>query len=207
MPSPSDIARARVRAALEADPTIVLTMLTFCLRRARGHRADAEDLSQTVLMKALDPAYKAWQPEETELMEFLGSILNGEARNAYRKELRRPVADVRPEDSGQIFAVARTDPESLLVMDDVAVRARDVFDALETALQGDAEALTVIDVLSRKTRGRGDGTLAERARLTPEAYRLARQRLTHKLTKIVEARPSSRARAAQSRRQAKEGAS
>jgi len=110
--------------------------------------ADAKELAQEAMARAIDPAASPWDPDkERDLFLHIGSLMNSAVANRRRAEQRHPfVRYVAAKDM-------RVDPaptaEERMVQEDDVSRLERWMQELRAALAGDDVALGKIDLLYR----------------------------------------------------------
>ena len=160
----------------------VIVLLAYSLTH---NLADAKELAQDAMAKAIDPAGSPWDPDEQpNLKEHLGSLMNSAMANRRRGERRHPFV---PYERGKDL---RVDPaptvEQRMVQEDEASELEGEMVVLRARLAGDTIALGKIDLLYR---GIDDAaTQAEHLKCAVAEIYQASKRIAYHVERIKEAR-------------------
>jgi hypothetical protein len=169
---------------LEADDDLRKAIFLHAYSLTRN-LADAKELAQGAMAKAIDPAASPWDPDEQpSLKEHLGSLVNSAVANRRRGERRHPLVPYERDKD------LRVDPtptvEQRMVQEDEVAELKAEMVVLRTHLAGDTIALGKIDLLYR---GIDDAaTQAEHLKCTVADIRRANVRITYHVERIKEAR-------------------
>ncbi len=172
----------------------VILLQAYSLTR---NLADAKELAQDAIAKAIDPAGSPWDPDtEPSLKDYLGSLMNSAAANRRRGERRHPLVPYEKDKD------LRADPaptvEERMVQEDEVADLEGEMVVLRARLAGDRIALGKIDLLYR---GISDAaTQAEHLACTVTDMRRANERITYQVERIKEARGRTAAAATEAHR-------
>ncbi len=115
-PEPDLVPRPVLARLLRICSALRETLLLIAHRHTRRHRQDAEDLFMSTLTTALDPAYAGWRRHDyPDALTYLGSVMNGIARNRRRSSYDALRADLDEPRAPAVPAPA-ADPEAHLLM-------------------------------------------------------------------------------------------
>jgi DNA-directed RNA polymerase specialized sigma24 family protein len=166
---PAELAKIVAR-----DAALREALLGWAMRHTR-HPQNAEDLVSDTLTTALDPQYAGWdRARYATAGAFLGSVMNGLARNRVRSSYLARRADLDEHDPPQVAAPA-ADPEVQLQL---AARERKR-EAMEAALRARlADKPVPLAVLDWSAKGvRTNVALAEKIGCTVAQAVAAKQML------------------------------
>ena len=195
LPSPSVEAapalapHAELAQIIARDGALLEAVFSWAMGHTR-HPQNAEDLYAETLTRALDPDYQGWDRDMYPTAgAFLGSVMNGLARNRLRSSYSARRADFDEQNPPPMAAPA-ADPEGQLAMMALGRRHAEIEAAVRARLADHPLALDVLDAAARGIKG--NIALAEELRCTvPEIVAAKRQMRTQ--AAIVRAeRPSSR---------------
>jgi hypothetical protein len=108
--------------------------------------ADANELAQDGIARAIDPAASPWDPDEQpDLLLHVGSLMNSAMANRRRGEQRHPFSPYEVEEDLRVDP-APTAEDRLVQEDDISRLERQMHD-LRARLAGDDLALAKIDLM------------------------------------------------------------
>lgn len=183
------VPHAELAKIIARDAGLRQSVLGWAMGRTR-HAQNAEDLYADTLTTALDTRYKGWDRAKYATVEdFLGSILNGLARNRTRSSYMARRADLDEQNPPQVVAPA-ADPEGQLQMAASERKRSEMEETLRARLAGKPLPLAVLDGAAKGLRGNIE--LAREIGCTvPEV--VAAKQLLREQGRIVKAeRPSER---------------
>jgi hypothetical protein len=187
--APALVPRAELAQIIARDGALLESLYSRAMGHTR-HPQNAEDLYADTLARALDPRYQGWDRDEyLTAGAFLGSVMNGLARNRRRSSYSARRADLDEQNPPHVPAPA-ADPEGQLAM--VALDRK--YDEMETAvrarLAGKPLALGVLDAAARGLRG--NVALARELRCTVPEIVAAKRQVREQVAQVKAERPSSR---------------
>lgn len=146
--------------------------------------ADAKELAQDAMAKAIDPAGSPWDPDgQPELLLHVGSLMNSAGANQRRAEKRHPLIPYEEEEHD-----VRADPapsaEDRLVHEDEVARLERQMDDLRARLAGDEVALAKIDLLYRHPEINDAASQAAKLGCSVTKLRRANERIAYHVERI-----------------------
>jgi DNA-directed RNA polymerase specialized sigma24 family protein len=191
LPEDPDAARAALKAELENNPALRDAVFVMALKRTR-QRQDADDLCQDAILIALDPKYRAINPAAESTEGFLGSRLNGAARNRWRSSYMKYRAD--QDDPGAAGVIApHLEPEHILARGGRERRRDEIFAGIRKSLAGHPIPLAVLDLT--ETKGiKGNIAMAKEIGCSVQEVENAKAMIKAHGRVVVSERPSTQER-------------
>lgn len=184
---PDVVPRQEIARLLVKDADLREALLGWAMSHTR-HRQNAQDLYQETITRALDPDYVAWnRAHYATAGAFLGSVMNGVARNRLRSSYHARRADLDEQDPPQVDAPA-ANPEGQLLTAGRERKRADMEADLRRRIAGKTIPLAVLDWAARGVKG--NKALAEKIGCTIEQVLAAKQLLREQGAIVRAARAS-----------------
>lgn len=185
--APTLVPLAELAEILARDAALREALLRYALRHTR-HPQDAEDLFGDTLEAALDGKHAPWdRARHATAGAYLGSMMNGLARNRRRGAYDRTRAELDEQNPPPVASPAAT-PEGVLLLAGRERKRADIEAALRARLADKPLALAVLDWTAQHVEG--NLALAEKMQCTVAQVVAAKQMIREKLAAIVAERAS-----------------
>jgi hypothetical protein len=195
LPSPSVeavaalVPHAELAKIIARDGALLQSLQCWAMGHTQ-HPQNAEDLCAETVARALDPRYQGWDRDQYPTAgAFLGSVMNGIARNRRRSSYDANRAPLDEESSRQVPA-PRADPEGQLAMVALDRKYTEMEAAVRARLVGKPLALGVLDAAAKGLRG--NIAVARELRCTVPEILAAKRQVGEQAAIVKAERPSSR---------------
>jgi DNA-directed RNA polymerase specialized sigma24 family protein len=149
---PDIVPRSELAQLIARDAALRESLLSWAMSHTR-HPQNAEDLFSDTLTRALDPAFAGWdRAHYATAGAFLGSVMNGLARNRLRSSYMARRADLDEQNPPQVDAPA-DNPERQLLMAGKDRKRTEMEEALRARIADKTVPLAVLDQSAAGVKG------------------------------------------------------